>query len=221
MNCKKCGRPMGKKNYCTYCQPQKVQAEPKKKSKLWLWLVIAAVCVAAAVTAIVLLMTGSSGNTNVATEPPVAARVRQGIFHAVGGKFALDGLLGAAEAGALRVAALHHKAAYYAMKSKAVIEAFICQLYKISNGYRRVVAVQRNGYNAVIGNVYFRIIRCILIQCRGLNARGRLCRGFGGGCGFVGGKLAGAQHQRAHKHSHHKHNMLSYFHSVTSIKNTG
>ena len=73
MNCKKCGRPMGKKNYCTYCQPQKAQAEPKKKSKLWLWLVIAAVCVAAAVTAIVLLMTGSSDNTNVATEPPVAA----------------------------------------------------------------------------------------------------------------------------------------------------
>ena len=73
MNCKKCGRPMGKKNYCAYSQPQKAQAEPKKKSKLWLWLVIAAVCVAAAVTAIVLLMTGSSGNTNVATEPPVAA----------------------------------------------------------------------------------------------------------------------------------------------------
>ena len=45
----------------------------QEKSKLWLWLVIAAVCVAAAVTAIVLLMTGSSGNTNVATEPPVAA----------------------------------------------------------------------------------------------------------------------------------------------------
>ncbi len=73
MNCKKCGRPMGKKNYCAYCQPQRAQAEPKKKSKLWLWLVLAAVCIAAAVTAIVLLMTGSSGNTNVATEPPVAA----------------------------------------------------------------------------------------------------------------------------------------------------
>ena len=72
MNCKKCGRPMGKKNYCAYCQPQKTQAESKKKSKLWLWLVIAAVCVAAAVTAIILL-TGNGGSAEDVTEPPVAA----------------------------------------------------------------------------------------------------------------------------------------------------
>ena len=60
MNCKKCGRPMGKKNYCAYCQPQKAQTEQPKKSRLWLWLVLAAVCVAAAVTAIVLLTGGSA-----------------------------------------------------------------------------------------------------------------------------------------------------------------
>ena len=72
MNCKKCGRPMGKKNYCAYCQPQKAQTEPRKKNKLWLWLVIAAVCVAAAVTAVVLL-TGNSGSADDATEPPAAA----------------------------------------------------------------------------------------------------------------------------------------------------
>ena len=66
MNCKKCGRPMGKKNYCAYCQPQKAQAEPKK-SKLWLWLVLAAVCVAAAVTAVVLLTGGSADDTPAAS----------------------------------------------------------------------------------------------------------------------------------------------------------
>ena len=147
--------------------------------------------------------------------------MRKRIVNAVCAEFALYVFPAAARAVAVGVAALHHKAAYYAVKSKAVIEALVCQLYKIGNRYRRVVTVQRNGYNAVVSNVYFRVIRCILIQCRGLNARGRLGSRFGGGCGFVGGKPAGAQHQRAHKHSHHKHNMLSCFHSVTSIKNTG
>lgn len=155
------------------------------------------------------------------------ARMRKRIVNAVCAEFALNILPAAACAIAVGVAALHHKAAYYAMKSKAVIEAFVCQLYKISNRYRRVVAVQCNGYNAVVGNVYFRIMRYLPLfaLCRGFGALcgfcGRLCRRFGGGCGFVGGKPAGAQHQRAHKHSHHEHNMLSYLHSVTSIKNTG
>ncbi len=37
MNCKKCGRPMGKKGYCANCEPRKAQQEPaKKNNKLWL-----------------------------------------------------------------------------------------------------------------------------------------------------------------------------------------
>ena len=37
MNCKKCGRPMGKKGYCANCEPKKAQQEPvKKNNKLWL-----------------------------------------------------------------------------------------------------------------------------------------------------------------------------------------
>ena len=58
MNCKKCGRPMGKKNYCSHCQPQKAAAAPKK-SKRWLWIVLAVVLVAAVVTAVVLLRGGA------------------------------------------------------------------------------------------------------------------------------------------------------------------
>lgn len=69
MNCKKCGRPMGKKNYCAYCQPQRAQTE-KKKSRLWLWLVIAAVCVAAVVTAVILL---TGGKTDDPSTPAVSA----------------------------------------------------------------------------------------------------------------------------------------------------
>lgn len=69
MNCKKCGRPMGKKNYCAYCQPQRAQAE-QKKSRLWLWLVIAAVCVAAVVTAVILL---TGGKTDDPSTPAVSA----------------------------------------------------------------------------------------------------------------------------------------------------
>ena len=69
MNCKKCGCPMGKKNYCAYCQPQRAQTE-KKKSRLWLWLVIAAVCVAAVVTAVILL---TGGKTDDPSTPAVSA----------------------------------------------------------------------------------------------------------------------------------------------------
>ena len=76
MYCKKCGRPMGKKNYCAYCQPQKAQAE-QKKSRLWLWLVIAAVCVAAVVTAFVLL----AGRETADPTDPSTSTVSAGKHH--------------------------------------------------------------------------------------------------------------------------------------------
>ena len=72
MNCKKCGRPMGKKNYCAYCQPQKAQTE-QKKSRLWLWIVIAAVCVAAVVTAVVLLTGRETTDPTEPSTPTVSA----------------------------------------------------------------------------------------------------------------------------------------------------
>lgn len=58
MNCKKCGRPMGKKNYCSNCdgqnvrQMEKARAEKKQKmKKLWWILGAVALCAVLAVGA--------------------------------------------------------------------------------------------------------------------------------------------------------------------------
>ena len=47
MNCKKCGRPMGKKGYCANCEPRKAQPAPAKKNNK-LWLIIGACALAVA-----------------------------------------------------------------------------------------------------------------------------------------------------------------------------
>ncbi len=59
MNCKKCGRPMGKKGYCASCEPQKAQPPVKKNNKK-LWLIIGGCALAAVliVTACLLLCGG-------------------------------------------------------------------------------------------------------------------------------------------------------------------
>lgn len=40
MNCKKCGRPMGKKGYCANCTPQAANKKTKEEvANLWCWIV--------------------------------------------------------------------------------------------------------------------------------------------------------------------------------------
>ena len=55
MNCKKCGRPMGKKNYCANCDKgyDKRMAEQKQKNKKLLWIVLG--CVGVVALALVLI----------------------------------------------------------------------------------------------------------------------------------------------------------------------
>ena len=55
MNCKKCGRPMGKKNYCAICDKnyEKRAAEQKQKNKKLLWIVLG--CVGVVALALVLI----------------------------------------------------------------------------------------------------------------------------------------------------------------------
>ena len=55
MNCRKCGRPMGKKNYCANCDKGHDQrvAEQKQKNKKLLWIVLG--CVGVVALALVLI----------------------------------------------------------------------------------------------------------------------------------------------------------------------
>ncbi len=56
MKCKKCGRPMGSKNYCSYCEPNKKQKTPQRR-----WLiptVIGSLCLIAAVIVVLVLVGG-------------------------------------------------------------------------------------------------------------------------------------------------------------------
>ncbi len=63
MNCKKCGRPMGKKNYCASCDGQRVRqaqaAKAQKKEKMKkLWYIIGAVALCAVLVIGALLIFG-------------------------------------------------------------------------------------------------------------------------------------------------------------------
>ena len=55
MNCRKCGRPMGKKNYCAYCDKdyEKRMAEQKRKNQKLLWIILG--CVGIVALALVLI----------------------------------------------------------------------------------------------------------------------------------------------------------------------
>lgn len=55
MNCKKCGRPMGKKNYCTVCDKNYAQKEQEKKKKRNQLLLILGCVALAAILALVLI----------------------------------------------------------------------------------------------------------------------------------------------------------------------
>ena len=79
--------------------------------------------------------------------------MRQVIFHAVGGKFALDGILRAAGAVAVGVAALHHEPGDDAVEGQAVVKPIIGQIHEVLDGDGGDVAVQLHGDGAVVLNV--------------------------------------------------------------------
>ena len=64
------------------------------------------------------------------------ANVGDGVVVTVHTELALDVLLGAAHAGACGVAALNHKAVNNSVEDKAVVEAFLSQLFEIFNSNR-------------------------------------------------------------------------------------
>ena len=71
-----------------------------------------------------------------------AALMLYGVLHAVCGKFALDRPTGTAHTGAIRTAALDHKAGNHPVEGKAVIKALTHQLLKVFTGDGRNVGIQ-------------------------------------------------------------------------------
>ena len=116
----------------------------------------------------------------------------QRIFHAVGRKLALDGVLRAAGAVAVGVAALHHETGDDAVEGQAIVKPIIGQIHKVLYGNGGGVAVQLHGDSAVVLNVDLRVV--------GAHAR-RLSRrlvGLAVGDGVRIGLAAGGQTQQQH-----------------------
>ena len=84
-----------------------------------------------------------------------APDVGQGIFHAVGGKLALDGVLRAAGAVAVGVAALHHEPGDDAVERQAVIKAGVGKVHEVLHSDGRGVSVQLHGDGAIVLNFNF------------------------------------------------------------------
>ena len=82
----------------------------------------------------------------------------QRIFHAVGRKLALDGVLRAAGAVAVGVAALHHETGDDAVEGQAIVKPVIGQVHKVLHGDGSGVAVQLHGDGAVVLNVDLRVV---------------------------------------------------------------
>ena len=121
-----------------------------------------------------------------------APGVGQRIFHAVGRKLALDGVLRAAGAVAVGVAALHHETGDDAVEGQAIVKPIIGQIHKVLYGNGGGVAVQLHGDGAVVLNVDLRVV--------GAHAR-RLSRrlvGLAVGDGVRIGLAAGGQAQQQH-----------------------
>ena len=79
-----------------------------------------------------------------------AVGMLQGVIHAVLGKFALDGIAGAADADALGAAALNHEAGDDPVENEAVIEAAVGQGGKIAHGLGRKFGVEFAGHFAAV-----------------------------------------------------------------------
>ena len=82
-----------------------------------------------------------------------APGVGQRIFHAVGRKLALDGVLRSAGAVAVGVAALHHEPGDDAVEGESVIKAVVGQIHEVLDGNGGGVAVQFHGDGAVVLNL--------------------------------------------------------------------
>ena len=116
----------------------------------------------------------------------------QRIFHAVGRKLALDGVLRSAGAVAVGVTALHHEARDDAVEGQAIVKPIIGQVHKILHGHGGGVAVQLHDDGAIVLNVDLRVV--------GTHAR-RLSRrlvGLAVGDGVRIGLAAGGQAQQQH-----------------------
>ena len=129
------------------------------------------------------------------------AGVGEGVFHAVVGEFALDGLIGAAGAVAVGVAALHHEALHNAVEGQAVIEALVGQLEEVFHGNGSRVGVQLHGNGAVVLDLDLHMV----LAGDGRLTGGRFCR-FRRRLGRLRGsfRVVAAegenQHQGCHRH---------------------
>lgn len=77
MNCKKCGRPMGKKGYCAVCDPRESTDSKKKHDKLTYYILAAVgVIVLAVILAVVLWPDGEADKkTTTSTDPSISTSV--------------------------------------------------------------------------------------------------------------------------------------------------
>ena len=64
MNCKKCGRPMGKKGYCSHCEPNHVT---EKTRDHWLYIALAVIVVTIIASVIILVISHNKIEQDLAT----------------------------------------------------------------------------------------------------------------------------------------------------------
>lgn len=91
MNCKKCGRPMGKKGYCANCEPNKGNQKKKAESvaNIWCWSFLAVGVIVLALALIFLVDWGTEETYTTAsdadsTTPTISAASNVGNDHAPG-----------------------------------------------------------------------------------------------------------------------------------------
>ena len=101
--------------------------------------------------------------------------VRQVVGHAVGGKFALDGILGAAGTVAKRVTALHHESVDDAVEAQSVIKTVFCQFQKIAHSYGSHIAVEFDLDGAHISDFYFHMMDAGLFCSAACHAKDHGC----------------------------------------------
>ena len=85
------------------------------------------------------------------------------VLKPVGGKFPLDPVTGAAHAGALRIAALDHKAGNYPVKDRSIIKSLFHQGNKIGHRIRRGLRVQLHLHHAAVFHLnrhYWVVFHC-------------------------------------------------------------
>ena len=135
-----------------------------------------------------------------------APGVGQRILDAIGGELAGDGLIAAAGAVAVGVAALHHEAFHDAVEGQAVIKAILRQSDKVLHSHRGRSAAQCHGDGPVVPDGDIRIGGHLLL-CGG-SLRFRLL----GGLRLL---LLPAAAQQAQRHHSRQQRALLQFHADT------